>query len=128
MKSLFVFWFCLLVSDDPVNYLKEDQVDLIEINHYYDTNGKPVLNQLIFHEWNENSRQFEICDYKLLRSDNHLPLRGLPGQVPYCIWHDDQNLRKVRGRHTIETWTQYDPENRQRKKVPAEIRRGLLRD
>ena len=128
MTLLSLICICLLEFDDPVNYLKEDRVDLIEINHYFDTNGKPVLNQLIFHEWNDRRQQFEICDYKLLRSDNHLPLHGMPGQVPYCIWHDDQNLRMVRGRNTIETWTQYDPENRQRKSVPAEIRRGLLRD
>lgn len=125
-----IFWACLvwgLLWDDPFEWLVRDRVEWIEVNHYHDALGKPVLSQLIFQEWNPRTGRLEICDYKLLRSPLHAPMRIGTGAQAFCVWQDDSSWRLVRGGQVSETWTQHDPENWQRRELPADHRRGLQR-
>lgn len=100
-----------------------DDVDIVEVNHYYDGDGKHVFDQAIFYVWNDEKSRFDVIAWRLIKK---------PGQVPHrignrfvSVWHDAKTLRRVRARIMRESWTQFDPELLERKTLPQEDRPGL---
>lgn len=94
-----------------------DHFAAIEVNRYYDENGKHVFDQLIYRDFGE------IRDWRLCKHYDQLPT----GRT--AIWFDGTCLRKVRGVSVYRTWTQAgvtgDPELEERKQLPKENRRQL---
>lgn len=94
-----------------------DHFDAIELNSYYDENGKHVFDQLIYRDFGE------ISDWRLVKCVNQLPT----GRK--AIWFDGTCLRKVSATSVYHTWTQTgvtgDPELEARKEHPKESRREL---
>jgi len=68
MKKL-IFFFLLFCSSATLGSntkysddVAREQVDLVELNHFYDEQGRLVFDQLIFYDWAERARlipQFE---------------------------------------------------------------------
>jgi len=80
-----------------------DYVDVVELNHVHDSDGKLYLSQLIFWEYRPEYRRFVVIDWRMANGarPNH---RGL-------IWIDSGNvLRQVRSVSVVETWTIGDAE------------------
>ncbi len=125
--------YCLLVSmvamhpGDPDNVAITSHVDLIEVNHYFDNEGKPVFNQLIFHNWDDSAGRFNVCAWRLLKNPNQIPVRNAVTGHYSATWHDGKILRTVNAERRIETWTQYDPETWERAFLPKSQRPDLLR-
>ncbi len=122
--SLFVLAF--LFSNPPEPILRE-RVDVVELNHFYDDNGKLRLDQIIFYQWSPITGRLAVRDFKPMTDPSLLPLRNGLRKGHVVIWHDDNLLRSVHAREIRETWTQFDPEMHERKFLPKDQRRALPR-
>lgn len=111
----------LLPSDD----VAADQVDMVEVNHYYDDEARHVFDQLIFYDWSASENRFQVRAWRLLKSSAQLPSRNWASGGYDVIWHDGEVTRKVQAKAMRETWTQHDPEMRERSYLPKEQRRRL---
>lgn len=112
-----------LAHDARCELVLADQCDVIELNHFYDDNGRHVFDQVIFYNW--DGRRHEVLDWRLVKEPSYLPQR-LPGGACRCLFVDAQAIRQVTGSSGRETWTQFDPELAEREFLPKE-RRRLLR-
>jgi hypothetical protein len=101
-----------------------DNVDLIEVNHYYDEHGKLVFGQLIFWDWNSEECRPRVIAWRALKDREQLPVIDWRTGGVVAIWLDGDLLRQVKARSRLETWTQYDPEFVERQWFPDK-RRGL---
>ncbi len=119
--------YAAVLGLQPTAYLAQEQVDLIEINHYYDQRGKLVLDQIIFYEWCTVEGRFQVRDWRLLKSANQLPRRNWNSGDFVSIWRDGDVLRKVQAPAVRETWTLYDPEVADRIFLPKERRRQFCK-
>lgn len=118
------------VQYEPMDRTARDSVDLMEINHFYDEQGRRVLDQLIFYDWNAHDGRYDVRAWRLIKSPNQLPRRDWRVGGYVVLWYDTKDrrfLRKVRSRLLRETWTHYDPELVEREHLPQERRRDLSR-
>lgn len=98
-----------------------ESVDVVELNHFFDDDGKPVLDQLIFYRW--NGRRHELIDWRNAKTRECLPVRH--GSRWECIWVDGIQLRRIRCASMRESWTQWDPELVDREVLPTDRRQKL---
>lgn len=128
MSSLFssiatcVAAICLNPTSDVVS----DDVDLVEINHFYDEQGRLVLDQIIFYDWSPVQARYNVRDYRLLKNPSQIPQRDWSRGEFVATWYDGDTLRKVRADSVRESWTQHDPEFKEQQYLPKE-RRNVLR-
>jgi len=120
MQSLILLLFTVIPNDVVI----KQTVDRIELNHYYDENGKVVFNQLIFYEWNHD--RFDVLEYRILKFDDLSAgiknFKLLPNGI---IFFDGGTMKCIKTSNFIETHTQYDVEQEERLKLPKEQRKGL---
>jgi hypothetical protein len=101
----------------PQEDVLHDQVETIEVNHFYDDGGQHVFDQWIF-----RGADHEIVDWRLRREDTPIDL----GPRSHVLrWVDSGVLRRVEARAALHTWTQWDPEVCERAVLPKEERTGL---
>jgi hypothetical protein len=110
---------------NPVATEVVDRVDLIEVNHLYDQQGRHVIDQLIFYDWDQVARRFQVRAWRLLKSDDHQPRRSWARDEYVATWRDQNIVRRVHAFQTRETWTNHDPEVLEREMYPMEQRLEL---
>ena len=104
------------------------EVDLVELNHFLDDNGREVFRQVVFFDWSRRNRQFEVRAWRLVKQPSQLP-RQIPGTQAYRVrWRDKSITREVRAKTMRETWSQQDPERVNRTILPENQRRPLWND
>ncbi len=111
----------LSMGADNDRIILTESVDVVEVNHFYDLDGKLVLDQLLFYRWNVNHHQ--LIDWRLIKSPECLPVRH--GSRWECIWVNGTQLRRIRCASYRETWTQFDPEVVDRDVLPTDYRQKL---
>lgn len=114
----------------PAEEVTVDQVDLVEVNHFYDDQGRLVFDQVIYYDWSERHSRFQVRDWRLLKSPAQVPLRDWRGGGYVSEWEDFKQrngLRRIKTKSIRETWTQYDPELVEREFLPQEKRVELTR-
>lgn len=105
-----------------------DHVDRIEINHFVNSAGETVLDQIIFWDFSPGQPH---CVVRAWRS-----LKDAQSQSPYRVhrnlyracWHDprDSNaMRVVTASSVVETWTDFDPETTNQEACDRNCRREL---
>ncbi len=109
----------------PMANTVADRVDLVEINHYHDDQGRKVFDQLIFYDWSNQRKRFQVRAWRLIKSDRQLPRRDHRTNDYRIRWHDEGVLREVVASSQRETWTQYDPELIERAYLPQDQRLEL---
>jgi hypothetical protein len=102
------------------------QVDLIELNHFVDEDGREVFRQVIFYDWSKTHRRFHVRAWRLIKHESQLPERRWNPSHYQCTWHDDGVLRQVWSSSMRETWTQKDPERVNRGLLPEDQRLPLF--
>jgi len=102
-----------------------EQVDLVEVNHFYDDQGRHVFDQVIFYDWAEGHSRHMVRAWRLVKNPAQLPQRNWKDGTYSAIWHDNEVLRKVQAKSMRESWTQYDPELVEREFLAKEKRRDL---
>ncbi|QDS89919.1 hypothetical protein EC9_41210 [Rosistilla ulvae] len=105
----------------------DEQVDLIELNHFFDEHGRHVFDQVIFYHWSQTHNRFHVKAWRLVKDPEQLPQKSWKPVGYRCVWHDDGVLRSVRAPAYRETWTQVDPERTNRQLLPQDQRTGLLK-
>lgn len=90
-------------------------VDVVEVNHFHNTNCDYVFTQLIFYSWSAQLKRHNVREWRLVKSDSMQPRPH--GNRWLVRWHDDGVLREVIASSRRETWTQYDPELKERGKL-----------
>lgn len=124
--TVVVCWAVLGLS--PASEVPEEKVDLIEINHFHDDQGRPVFDQIIFYDWSASVGRYQVRDWRLLKSPNQIPLYNARDQEFVAVWNDfkaHDTLRATKAKVVRETWTQYDPELVEREFLPENKRRKL---
>lgn len=111
----------------PGSVVASQRVDLIELNHFVDQDGREVFRQVLFYDWSHAHRRYIVRAWRLVKSDAQLPRRRWSPPLYQCVWHDDGILRDVTAPSFRETWTQQDPERQNRKIVPENQRIPLVR-
>ena len=119
--------FSVIVATDPPVHAVSEHVDLIEINHYFDDSGKSIFDQLIYYNWDDKAKRFNVCAWRLVKNKNQLPVRQAGSDKYYTAWYDGKILRVVYADRTYESWTQHDPETLERLFFPKELRPDLYR-
>lgn len=122
MSTLVTLLLCV-VPPPPVAL--EDTVDKVEINHFYDPEGRLVFDQLIFYDWYAKDQRDQVRTWRLVKSPEILPRRQWGSSLHLSHWMDGEILRKVYARSVTETWLQHDPELAEREYLPKEERREL---
>lgn len=123
---LTVALLALLATVPVEDVVLRDRVEVIETNHFYDADAKPVFTQAIF--WSDDNR---IIDWRLVRNRQDEPRANIEVRRDYrtggyvAAWDDNGLLREVRAKCWRETWTQYDVELVDRDKWPVCNRRLL---
>lgn len=109
----------------PQEDVAREQVDLVEVNHYYDEQGRLVFDQTIFYDWSPENSRYMVRDWRMVKSPSQLPQRNWHDGGYLAVWQDGEVLRRVHAQAMRETWTQYDPELVEREYLPKEKRRGF---
>lgn len=117
-----ILLFCLLPRDD----VTRDSVDLVEVNHFYDEQGRLIFDQILFYEWSSKNARFQILDkFRLVKFKDNYPCWDHDANRWVSHFIEMDRHRKVYARFQKETWTQYDPELLEREILPSEKRRPL---
>ncbi|MGV3483855.1 MAG: hypothetical protein ACO1RT_05515 [Planctomycetaceae bacterium] len=98
------------------------RVDLIELNHFIDQEGREVFRQVLFYDWSDAHRRYVVRAWRVVKAESQLPRRRWSPPGYLCVWLDDGVLREVSAASFRETWSQTDPERENRKLVPENNR------
>ncbi len=60
--------FLLLCCLNPVDDVARDRVDVIEINHFYDEQGRLVFDQTIFYDWSPDHSRYMVRAWRLVKN------------------------------------------------------------
>jgi hypothetical protein len=115
------------VGSSPIQDVPCDRVDLIEVNHFHDDQGRLVFDQVIFYEWCPRRGRHQVQAWRLLKTPAQKPRRDFATGEYVATWHDGETLREVRAPAARESWTQYDPELVEREYLPKEKRKDLVK-
>lgn len=102
-----------------------DSVDLIELNHFYDEQGRLVFDQIIYYDWCHDRNRYQVRDWRLVQSDSQVPLRDWRDGGYVSEWDDFKQrhvTRIVRAKVFRVTWTTHDPELIEREFLSQENR------
>lgn len=114
----------------PRDAVQKDDVDLIEVNHFYDCEGRLVFNQIIYYDWSHDDARYQIRDWRLLKDHDQIPTRDWRNGGYRSEWVDFKQrngLRSISAVSVRETWTLHDPELDERAILAQEKRKELTR-
>jgi hypothetical protein len=117
----------LLLALVPADDVVCDRVALIEVNHFYDEQGRLIFDQAIFYDWCPERERYQVRAWQLIKGPGQLPTRDWARGGWSATWKDGEILRRVQAASMRETWTQYDPELLEREWLPTQRRLGLSR-
>lgn len=135
--SVVAAFLAVALSIVPVDTVVREQVDLIEINHFYDEQGRLTFDQAIFYEWSWSLRRYQVMAWRLVKpriecaaGTTHappdiLPVRDWSSGGYLSMWQDGERLRLIHAASIRETWTLYDVEVLEREMLPKDRRREL---
>jgi hypothetical protein len=109
----------------PREDVATERVDLIEVNHFYDDQGRLVFDQLLFYDWSHDDGRYQLRAWRMVKNNSQLPQRNWQSGGYVATWQDGDVLRKISAASTRESWTQHDPELTEREFLPKEKRREL---
>ena len=109
----------------PLDLVSTDAADAMELNHFFDGDGRPVFDQVIFWQWHADEGVHHVRAWRLWKSPAQTPWRDWVRGGYLTAWFDGDRLRVVRATSFRESWTQHDPELEDRQFLPAHERRGL---
>ena len=101
------------------------EVDLIELNHFIDDQGREVFQQLVFYDWSRPDQCFHVRAWRLVKKQTQLPRRHWKPKGYLCTWQDNHKTREVWSESLRETWSQKDPERVNREILPENQRKPL---
>ncbi len=132
--NTFALWLCVFaLASSKGNDTAEEYVDLIELNHFYDYQGRHVYDQVIFYELSPETGRFQVRAWCLIEDRDTLsrrPVKNVETQRYHVDWFDNDQrlLRKITSRLYRESWTQIDPERVNKKILEERSRLALVQN
>ena len=123
--TAFLYLLAVLSASVPNASTTDERVDLIELNHFFDENGRHVFDQVIFYQWSTTHNRYHVQAWRLVKDPAQLPKQTWKPAGHRCVWYDEGMLRSVFAEAFRETWTQIDPERSNRQLLPQDQRTGL---
>lgn len=123
----------LVAAGDLANQpVVSEAVDMIELNHFHDAQGRAVYDQVIFYEWSASRQVFHVRAWCLVEKDKPLakqPVFSNASRLTTVRYYDAESKieRSVSSRIYRETWTQYDPERTNKRLLDESERMALYR-
>jgi len=99
--------FLLLVLICDGRRVNTMQVDLVEVNHTHDADGKFRFTQIIAWNWSHDYRRYDVVTW------------WMPNNLSE---YQSKNGMRIIGQSKRQTWTNYDPEVRNRDLFPCDNR------
>jgi len=59
----------------PHTPIVRDRCDLVEVNHFYDEEGRLVFDQVIFYDWCDSQCRYNVCAWRMLKRPAQWPHR-----------------------------------------------------
>ena len=112
----------LLLSIVPHDAALRDSVSVLEIQHYFDGEGREIFAQLIGWDQNDNVRF-----WRMAKTQQHIPKRDWANGGYSVTFSDGDQLRTIAAQSFRETWGQEDVELANRAVWPQEKRTELRR-
>ena len=132
-----IYWtilplFLVALGDLDVSSTVHENVDLIELNHFHDEQGRHVYDQVIFYEYSQSTAQHLVRAWCLLEPSELIsrrPTHSHHDDRYHVRWFDpDQNIRRhISSTQYRETWTQTDPERINKRVLDERNRTALYR-
>jgi hypothetical protein len=116
--------FLLLLTLPIIPTVQPAHVDRIELNHYSSASGDHVFDQLIFYDWSNQRKRFDVREWRLVRDESMVPRRCRDGWR--VVFYDGGIPREVMAKSMQETFTQYDPETLERDALAIDQRLPLF--
>ena len=120
----------------PEPLYNQSTVAVIELNHVHHNNWEPSFDQLIFWEWgrcydwqaDETNWSHHVMCWRIVKPGEYT-LRKEKGKWVVIFWEKGPNggslLRRVVAVSYRETYSNYDREVYERKRLPQRFRRGF---
>jgi len=115
----------ILLLLSSITYDQTQEVDLIELNCFYDNEAQLVFKQMIYYRWSHVDNRYHVIDWRLLKNRDMIPIKQ--GRYYETIWMDGDQLRRIRAKYFRRSWTHEDPEIMERERMPKDRRRGLIK-
>jgi hypothetical protein len=130
ISSLFLLLLGFVSTRDAEHGCLAERVDLIELNHFYDPQGRHVYDQVIFYNRHPGSGKFQVRAWCLVEdreSLNRRPIFQVETGLYRVDWldSDQQVLRRIESRLHRESWSHVDPERMDKKKHDERLRLSL---
>ena len=119
-------WILLLAAWPDSPRETATVVDKIEYNHRFDDQGELQFTQLIFWQWNDRHRRFDVIAWKMAPQLLDAPYKTPQGWA--VSWYDSQRREPVTVYAAIfrHTRTAFDPEKDNRELLKSIYRTALL--
>lgn len=129
MLQIILFLVAGLGSHAAKNEISQ-QVDLIELNHFYDDLGRHAYDQVIFYEWSPDYRRHDVIAWRLVERFEDYPKQNFG--VWSVRWLDSETFkikRLVTSRQFRETISFCrDPERENKQLRDERFRSGLMKN
>jgi len=106
------------ICDKSLPFGRHQFCDLIELNHFHDSRGCEVFQQVILWERQPENGKMAVRQWYLVQSDDS----KVPTKADSGLYHARWDGIHVVSRLYRESWTQRDPEFENRKVWPVENR------
>jgi hypothetical protein len=130
--SNIVLWIVLLcgASVPKGHRIIEEQVDMMELNHFFDPVGRHVYDQVIFYHISPETGKFRVRAWCLIEDRESLsrrPLRDPQTSTVRVEWYDENQkiVRRLNSKLFRESWTQVDPERSDKVQLEEKLRLSL---
>src|SRR5678809_996065 len=91
-------------AEIPRSDVARDRVDLLEVNHFYDLEGRLTFDQLIAWTWDNDAACYRCASWRLIKSPHQIPQRDRVRGGYVVTWMDGEILREVRAVSVDESW------------------------
>lgn len=123
---LLAAWTTVVVAPATSNSIQRRSVDMMELNHFIDPNGREVYKQIIFYDWSPAAQRFHVRSWRLIKDTESLPTQHWKPNHYRHSWVEGSVPRMVMAAELRETWTQEDPERINRRYLPEQDRIPLF--
>ena len=97
-------------------------VEVVELNHVYDDEGRRVFSQVILWDWCARDSSHHVRDWAYVDKPPYAKVSGNTAYVP-----SGRGVQVIKGRAVRETWSQYDREAMDRAEVPERLRNRVIK-
>lgn len=107
----------------PHETVLHDSADLIEVNAYFDEDGRAVFTQLIFYDWTDGA--YRVFAWRMVKHPRCVPVYDAARGCYVSLMREGELIRQVTAPSVRWTWTQHDPEVADRQFLGKCQRRGF---